>query len=113
MIYKNFKLNTTNNNLAVNKITIFVGHLLGIYDVDHEQICFYDWENLNLIRKIDCACSTLSCSDNSTLLAIASDDGQLFLLSYDQDAINSGEQDEDGYENAFEIITEINDRFLY
>ena len=88
---------------------LFGGMLLGLRSTDF--ICFYDWSELRVIRRIDVAVKDLWWSDSGDLLAIASD-SSLYILRYDahatSEAIENGEVDEDqGIEDAFEVIADV------
>ncbi|RVX11039.1 Coatomer subunit beta'-3 [Vitis vinifera] len=96
---------------------IYGGALLAICSNDF--ICFYDWAECRLIRRIDVnvkACSqkayfTITSGD---LVAIASD-SSFYILKYNRDTVvshfNSGmPSDEQGVEDAFELLHEINER---
>lgn len=89
---------------------IFGGALLGVCGKDF--ICFYDWEDLQLVRRIDVEAKNVFWSDQAHLLAIVGD-SSFFVLQFSQDAVNNaleaggGQLPEDGVEDAFELIHQV------
>lgn len=89
---------------------IFGGALLGVCGKDF--ICFYDWEDLQLVRRIDVEAKGVYWSDQAHLLAIVGD-SSFYVLQYAQDAVNNaleagaGQLPEDGVEDAFELIHQV------
>jgi coatomer subunit beta' len=84
---------------------IFGGRLLGIRSKDF--VTFYDWENFDVIRRIDLSQNLkhVIWSDDGTNIVLALED-TFYLLKYDQEAVDAAiaqdqEVDEDGYEEAF------------
>lgn len=91
---------------------IYGGALLAICSNDF--ICFYDWAECRLIRRIDVNVKNLYWADSGDLVAIASD-STFYILKYNRDTVvshfNSGmPSDEQGVEDAFELLHEINER---
>ncbi|CAN6456322.1 unnamed protein product [Victoria cruziana] len=91
---------------------IFGGTLLAICSNDF--ICFYDWQECRLIRRIDVIVKNLYWADSGDLLAIASDTS-FYILKYKRDIVSmhldSGKStDEQGVEEAFEVLYEVNER---
>lgn len=91
---------------------IYGGALLAICSNDF--ICFYDWAECRLIRRIDVNVKNLYWADSGDLVAIASD-SSFYILKYNRDTVvshfNSGmPSDEQGVEDAFELLHEINER---
>ncbi|XP_047316950.1 coatomer subunit beta'-2 [Impatiens glandulifera] len=91
---------------------IYGGLLLAMCSNDF--ICFYDWAECRLIRRIDVNVKNLYWADGGDLVAIASDTS-FYILKYSRDAVtsylDSGRPvDELGVEDAFELIYEINER---
>ncbi|CAF2177000.1 unnamed protein product [Brassica napus] len=91
---------------------IFGGTLLAICSSDF--ICFYDWAECRLIRRIDVTVKNLYWADSGDLVAIASD-SSFYILKLNRDIISSymdggKEIDEEGIEDAFELLNETNER---
>ncbi|PIA42559.1 hypothetical protein AQUCO_02000182v1 [Aquilegia coerulea] len=91
---------------------IFGGTLLAMCSNDF--ICFYDWAECRLIRRIDVNVKNLYWADSGDLVAIASDTS-FYILKYSRDIVSSyldsGKPvDEEGVEDAFELLTETNER---
>lgn len=91
---------------------IYGGTLLALCSNDF--ICFYDWVECRLIRRIDVNVKNLYWADSGDLVAIASD-ASFYILKYNQDVVasylESGKpEDEQGVEDAFELLHETNER---
>ncbi|KAF3649215.1 Coatomer subunit beta'-1 [Capsicum annuum] len=91
---------------------IYGGTLLAMCSNDF--ICFYDWADCRLIRRIDVGVKNLYWADSGDLVAIASDTS-FYILKYNRDVVSahldSGRSvDEQGVEEAFELLYEINER---
>ncbi|CAD5317703.1 unnamed protein product [Arabidopsis thaliana] len=91
---------------------IFGGTLLTMCSSDF--ICFYDWAECRLIRRIDVTVKNLYWADSGDLVAIASDTS-FYILKFNRDIVSSyfdgGKQiDEEGIEDAFELLNETNER---
>ncbi|KAK4522321.1 hypothetical protein GAYE_HPESCF16G0201 [Galdieria yellowstonensis] len=91
---------------------IFGGALLGVKGNDF--ICFYDWNLLQIVRRVDINSKGVFWSDSSELMAICSPDA-FYILKYSRDAVtnaieaNRGQLGEDGVEDAFEVVEEYQD----
>ncbi|KAL4013714.1 hypothetical protein IC575_025897 [Cucumis melo] len=77
-------------------------------------ICFYDWAEGRLIRRIDVNVKNLYWADSGDLVAIANDTS-FYILKYNRDAVSSyldsgRPVDEQGVEDAFELLHEVNER---
>lgn len=89
---------------------IYGGALLGVCGKDF--ICFYDWDDLQLVRRIDVEAKAVFWSDQAHLLCIVGD-SSFYVLQYSQDAVNSaleggaGQLPEDGVDDAFELIHQV------
>ncbi|KAI6690016.1 hypothetical protein NL676_026844 [Syzygium grande] len=91
---------------------IYGGTLLAMCSNDF--ICFYDWAECRLIRRIDVTVKNLYWADSGDLVAIASDTS-FYILKYNRDVVSSfldsGKAvDEQGVEDAFELLHETNER---
>ncbi|KAL8043147.1 hypothetical protein ABFX02_09G099400 [Erythranthe guttata] len=91
---------------------IYGGNLLAMCSNDF--ICFYDWAECRLIRRIDVNVKNLYWADSGDLVAIASD-ASFYILKFNRNVVSahldSGRSvDEQGVEDAFELLYEINER---
>ncbi|CAD7940239.1 unnamed protein product [Amoebophrya sp. A120] len=86
---------------------IFGGRLLGIKS--SEYICFYDWQQFKLIRRIDIGPKFVYWNEAGTYVALVCNDSS-FVLSHSNEAIATGTADEDGIEAAFDFHSEIGDK---
>ncbi|KAK4361935.1 hypothetical protein RND71_017176 [Anisodus tanguticus] len=91
---------------------IYGGALLAMCSNDF--ICFYDWADCRLIRRIDVSVKNLYWADSGDMVAIASDTS-FYILKYNRDVVSahldSGRSvDEQGVEEAFELLYEMNER---
>ncbi|KAL9272693.1 Coatomer subunit beta'-1-like protein [Drosera capensis] len=91
---------------------IYGGVLLAMCSNDF--ICFYDWTDCRLIRRIDVNVKNLYWADGGDLVAIASDTS-FYILKYNRDIVSSyldsgNPVDEQGVEDAFELLHETNER---
>jgi hypothetical protein len=70
-------------------------------------LSFYDWESLELVRRIEIQPRSVYWSENGELVCISTDDSY-FILSYDSDAVvkareNKENISDDGIETAFNV----------
>ncbi|KAF3441935.1 hypothetical protein FNV43_RR15851 [Rhamnella rubrinervis] len=91
---------------------IYGGTLLAMCSSDF--ICFYDWAECRLIRRIDVNVKNVYWADSGDLVAITSD-SSFYILKYNRDVVSSyfdsgRPVDELGVEDAFELLYEINER---
>ncbi|GJD12566.1 Coatomer subunit beta'-1 [Galdieria sulphuraria] len=92
---------------------IFGGALLGVKGSDF--VCFYDWNLLQIVRRVDINAKGVFWSDSSEFMAISGPEA-FYILRYSRDAVmnaietNRGQLGEDGVEDAFEVIQEYQDR---
>ncbi|XP_031093102.1 coatomer subunit beta'-1-like [Ipomoea triloba] len=91
---------------------IYGGTLLAMCSNDF--ICFYDWADCRLIRRIDVNVKNLYWADSGDLLAIASD-SSFYILKYNRDVVSAHfdggrSVDDQGIEEAFELLYEISER---
>jgi coatomer subunit beta' len=92
--------------------SIYGGALLAICSNDF--VCFYDWAECRVIRRIDVSVKNVYWADSGDLLAITSDNS-FYILKYNREVVStyldSGKPiDEQGVEDAFELVHEINER---
>uniref|UniRef100_A0A803NYA5 Coatomer subunit beta' n=1 Tax=Cannabis sativa TaxID=3483 RepID=A0A803NYA5_CANSA len=91
---------------------VYGGTLLAMCSNDF--ICFYDWIECRLIRRIDVNVKNVYWADSGDLVAIVSD-SSFYVLKYNRDVVSSyfdsgSSVDEQGVEDAFELLHEVNDR---
>ena len=109
-IFSNFK-EAKSIRPAFHAEGIHGGTLMAVRSSDF--VCFYDWATANVVRRIDVECKAVYWSDNGDHVVIAGDDS-FYVLRYDADAVAAAvaageEVDEDGVEDSFELLHEIND----
>ncbi|MFT7803266.1 coatomer subunit beta' [Arapaima gigas] len=88
---------------------IYGGFLLGVRSVN--GLAFYDWENTELIRRIEIQPKHIFWSDSGELVCIATEES-FFILRYLSDKVAAAQESnegvtEDGIEDAFEVQGEI------
>jgi len=71
-------------------------------------LSFYDWESLELVRRIEIQPRSVYWSENGELVCISTDDSY-FILSYDSEAVVKAREtkediSDDGIESAFNVI---------
>ncbi|XP_018344845.1 PREDICTED: coatomer subunit beta' [Trachymyrmex septentrionalis] len=85
---------------------IFGGFLLGVSS--GSGLCFFDWDTLKLIRRIDIQPTHVYWAENASLVALATSD-QYFILKYHADVVVNATENSEDIENAFEMIAEMNE----
>lgn len=92
---------------------IFGGYMLGVKTL--AGLALYDWEDLELMRRIDVDAEDIYWSESCNLICITTEES-FYVLKYNQDIVTKsreiGTEDyvtEDGYEQAFEVISEISE----
>ncbi|XP_078696891.1 coatomer subunit beta'-like isoform X5 [Branchiostoma floridae x Branchiostoma belcheri] len=88
---------------------IFGGFLLGVKSAN--GLAFYDWENNDLVRRIEITPRHIFWSENGELVCITTDES-FFILSYSAERVSNAMATsegvtEDGVEDAFDVIGEI------
>uniref|UniRef100_A0A4W4GPG6 Coatomer subunit beta' n=1 Tax=Electrophorus electricus TaxID=8005 RepID=A0A4W4GPG6_ELEEL len=88
---------------------IYGGFLLGVRSVN--GLAFYDWENTELIRRIEIQPKHIFWSDSGELVCIATEES-FFILRYLAEKVAASQESnegvtEDGIEDAFEVQGEI------
>lgn len=91
---------------------IYGGALLAVRS--NEFVCFYDWAECRVIRRIDVSVKDVYWADSGDLVTISSDNS-FYILKYNRDAVaaylESGKPvDEQGVEDAFELLHEVSER---
>lgn len=90
--------------------SIFGGALLGVCGADF--VCFYDWDDLQLVRRIDVEARGIYWSDQAHLLAIVGE-SSFYVLQYSEKSVNialdagGGRLPEDGVDEAFNLVHEV------
>ncbi|KAG5316577.1 COPB2 protein, partial [Pseudoatta argentina] len=85
---------------------IFGGFLLGVSS--GSGLCFFDWDTLKLIRRIDIQPTHVYWAENASLVALATSD-QYFILKYHADVVANATENSEDIENAFEMVAEMNE----
>eukprot|EP00927_Polykrikos_kofoidii_P056085 TRINITY_DN5026_c0_g1_i1.p1 TRINITY_DN5026_c0_g1~~TRINITY_DN5026_c0_g1_i1.p1 ORF type:complete len:911 (+),score=145.22 TRINITY_DN5026_c0_g1_i1:55-2733(+) len=93
---------------------LFGGRLVAVRGSDF--ICFYDWTEYRLVRRIDVVPKSVIWSDDGTHVVLVCPDS-FYLLKHDTEAMQTAfaggaEIDDDGVEAAFELINEISDKVI-
>lgn len=87
---------------------IFGGWLLGVKSMS--GLALYDWDSLDLIRRIEIQPRHVFWSESGELVCLATDDSY-FILRFDANAVTnareSGELSADGVDEAFEVLGEV------
>jgi len=91
--------------------TIFGGALLGVKSVS--GLAFYDWEQQQLIRRIEIQPRAVYWSETGELCCIVTDESY-FILKYQPEVVASAAENpdkvsEDGIEDAFDVIGEVSE----
>ncbi|CAC5401586.1 COPB2 [Mytilus coruscus] len=109
-IYKNFKEQKAFKP-DFGAEGLYGGNMLGVRSVS--GLAFYDWETTELVRRIEITPKNIFWSENGELVCITTEES-FFILKYNQEAVDNarssgGKEDitEDGIEDAFEVIGEI------
>ncbi|KAL1494880.1 hypothetical protein ABEB36_010396 [Hypothenemus hampei] len=108
-IFKNFKEKKQFKSEA-SADGIYGGHLLGVKSV--AGLSFYDWDSLELVRRIEIQPRAVYWSDSGNLVCIATEESY-YILSFDaeqvQKARENNEVADDGIEAAFDLLGEVNE----
>lgn len=88
---------------------LFGGFLMGVKS--NSGLAFFDWENTELIRRIEILPKHIFWSDSGELVCIATDES-FFVLRYLPERVlaaqeSKAEMTEDGIEDAFEVLGEV------
>lgn len=110
-VFKNFK-EKKSFKPEFGAESIFGGHLLGVCSLS--GLAFYDWDNLELVRRIEIQPRHVYWSEAGDLVALATDDSY-FVLKYDASAVLAAREaggdavTQDGVEDAFEVLGEMHE----
>uniref|UniRef100_A0A8D8TGI7 Coatomer subunit beta' n=2 Tax=Cacopsylla melanoneura TaxID=428564 RepID=A0A8D8TGI7_9HEMI len=90
---------------------IFGGYLLGVKSVS--GLLFYDWETLELIRRIEIQPKHVYWSESGELVCIATEDSY-FILKFSAGAVAAARENNevasgDGVEEAFDVLGEVSE----
>merc|ERR1719183_3464713 len=93
---------------------IFGGRLIAV--VGSDFVCFYDWTEYRLVRRIDVVPKSIIWSEDGSHVVLACSDN-FYVLRYDKDIVTAAfvggaEVDEDGIEAAFDLQNEISDKVI-
>uniref|UniRef100_A0A061QYC6 Coatomer subunit beta' n=1 Tax=Tetraselmis sp. GSL018 TaxID=582737 RepID=A0A061QYC6_9CHLO len=110
-IFKNFK-EAKSIRPSFGAEQIYGGSLLAVRSADF--ICFYDWAEGSIIRRIDVPVKDVFWSDGGDLVCLTTDTSY-YILKFQRDVVEAfvqsgAEIDEDGIEDAFDLVCEINER---
>ncbi|CAG9782159.1 unnamed protein product [Diatraea saccharalis] len=92
---------------------IFGGFMLGVKSISGMAFSFYDWEQLELIRRIEIQPRHVYWSESGNLVCLAADDAY-YVLKYNAAVVTHARKTntnttEDGIEDAFEVVGEVNE----
>nr|XP_032526450.1 coatomer subunit beta' isoform X1 [Danaus plexippus plexippus] len=92
---------------------IFGGFMLGVKSISGMAFSFYDWEQLELIRRIEIQPRHVFWSESGSLVCLASEEAY-YVLKYNASVVaksreNNTNVTEDGIEDAFEVVGEVNE----
>ncbi|CAL1546378.1 unnamed protein product [Lymnaea stagnalis] len=109
-VFKNFKENKSFKPSFVAE-GIFGDQLLGVKSTN--SLVFYDWESLNLIRRIEISPKHIFWSANASLVCLATQEN-FYILKYNPESVQNASNDldkvsDDGIEDAFEVLNEVNE----
>ncbi|CAG8718134.1 1745_t:CDS:10, partial [Funneliformis mosseae] len=108
-LYKNFKERPNALKLNFMAEGIYGGTLLGVKSTTYLNL--YDWETGSIVRRIDVIPKSVHWSDIGDLVTIACED-TFYVLRFNRQAYtqfleSGGEIGDEGVEQAFEFVTEI------
>mmetsp|Transcript_5564 Transcript_5564/g.15523 ORF Transcript_5564/g.15523 Transcript_5564/m.15523 type:complete len:933 (-) Transcript_5564:265-3063(-) len=110
-IFKNFK-EAKSIRPAFSAEAVHGGAMLSVRSADF--ICFYDWAEATIIRRIDVPVKEVFWSDSGDLVCLTTD-SSFYILKYNREVVEAfvesgNEVDEDGIEDSFELLNEVNER---
>mgnify|MGYP001571878758 CR=1 FL=1 len=111
--FKQFKVKDT-KRLAAPADQLFSGSVLGVRD--EGGVVFYDWESLQVVRRIHEHPREVVWSDSNELVALACD--TCFVLKYNvvgvqQHFAAAGTTSDDGLDIAFDLVEEVDDKIKH
>lgn len=112
-VYKNFVEKTGGLDVGFSADGLTGGLLLGVKG--QGGISFFDWATGGLVRRIEVDPKHVYWSDSGELVALTCED-TFYVLRFSREnyvaAVQAGQVQDDGVESAFELITEISERFV-
>jgi coatomer subunit beta' len=111
-IYRNFKPKSGDGSVNVGFTAdgLSGGILLGVKG--QGGIGFFDWESARLVRRIEVEPRSVYWSESGELVCLACED-TFYVLRYSREqyvaALQAGRVEEDGVEEAFEVVCDINE----
>lgn len=107
-IFKNFK-EKTSFKPEYGAEGIFGGHMLGVRSV--AGLAFYEWDSLELVRRIEIQPKNVFWSENGELVCITTEES-FYILRFSSENVAKAKEDrsavtEDGIEDAFDVISEV------
>jgi coatomer subunit beta' len=96
---------------------IFGGRLIAV--VGNDFVCFYDWSEYRLIRRIDVVPKDVIWSEDGKNVVLVCADS-FYILTHDKDALQAilnnpealSQVDEDGIEVAFDLASEVSEKVV-
>ncbi|GAB6019298.1 Coatomer subunit beta' [Chamberlinius hualienensis] len=90
---------------------IFGGYMLGVRSVS--GLALYEWETLELVRRIEIVPKYVHWSESGELVSIATEESY-FILKYNQEAVSKAKEtntgiSEDGIDDAFDVLGEVHE----
>lgn len=109
-IFKNFK-ERTSFKPDFGADGIFGGYMLGVKSP--AGLAFYEWDSLDLVRRIEVGARNVYWSENGNLVAISTDES-FYILKYLPENVVAAKEDrslvtEDGIEDAFDVVGEVSE----
>jgi coatomer subunit beta' len=112
-IFKNFAEKSGGLDVGFSAEALFGGVLLGVKG--QGGVSFFDWATGGLVRRIEVEPKQVYWNEAGELVCLACED-TFYVLRFSQDnfvsAVQAGQVDDDGVEAAFEVITDINQRYV-
>ncbi|KAK8059189.1 coatomer WD associated region-domain-containing protein [Apiospora saccharicola] len=109
-VYKNFVEKPGGLDIPFAADGLTGGVLLGVKG--QGGVSFYDWATGGLVRRIEVEPKEVYWSDSGELVALACED-TCYVLRFSREAyveaLQAGQEDEDGVEAAFDVITDISE----
>jgi len=94
---------------------LFGGRLLGVKGSTGSGgdafVCFHDWSNGRMIRRIDVSPTMIFWSESGNCCAIVAGDAT-YILSHNKDCLDMEANDEDGIESSFEVASQVSDKVV-
>jgi coatomer subunit beta' len=111
-VFKNFQEKKGGLDVPFAADGLTGGVLLGVKG--QGGISFFDWQTGGLVRRIEVEPKQVYWSENGELVALACED-TYYVLRFSREnyneAVQAGQIEEDGVEAAFEVITDISERY--